>query len=115
MAHLLLILEPHGQRAERGRAGGEAAFAAMQAFAEELAAEGVLAGVNALRREGTRVQRRDGQAQLLDGPFAESKELVGGYFLLDGVSREQALAIAARCPAAQWATVEVRETGTCYE
>jgi len=115
MAHLLLILEPHGQRAERGRAAGEEAYAAMQTFADELAAEGVLLGVNALRREGTRVQRRAGESRMVDGPFAESKELVGGYFLLDGVSREQALAIAARCPAAEWATVEVRETGTCYE
>jgi hypothetical protein len=115
MSYLLLIVEPPGQREARGAAEGEAVFARMLAFAGELEARGVLRGVNALKRTGTRVSKRDGQVQALDGPFAETKELIGGYFLLDGVTREQALAIAADCPAAAWATVEVRETGTCYE
>lgn len=115
MGYMLLIVEPPGQREERGLAAGQEAFAQMQAFAGRLQAEGVLAGVNALKRTGTRVTRRAGRVQALDGPFAETKELVGGYFLLEGVSRERALEIAAECPAAAWATVEVRETGTCYE
>jgi hypothetical protein len=51
---------------------------------------------------------------LLDGPFAEAKEMIGGFFLLDVATREQALEWAARCPAAGWATVEVRETGPCF-
>jgi hypothetical protein len=50
----------------------------------------------------------------MDGPFAEAKEMVGGFFLLDCATREEAVAIAGRCPAAEWATVEVRETGPCY-
>jgi len=50
----------------------------------------------------------------LDGPFAETKELLGGFFLLDCDDAEQAIAIAERCPAAQWATVEVRQLGPCY-
>ena len=57
---------------------------------------------------------RAGQRRLLDGPFAEAKEMVGGYFLLDCATRDEAVAIAAQCPAAAWATVEVRETGPCY-
>jgi hypothetical protein len=61
------------------------------------------------------VQVRDGQTRLRDGPFAEAKEMVGGFFLLDCASRDEALAIAAQCPAAQWATVEVRAVGPCYE
>jgi hypothetical protein len=40
--------------------------------------------------------------------------MVGGYFRLTGISREQAMAIAAECPAAAWATVEVREMGPCF-
>ena len=55
-----------------------------------------------------------GKPTLLDGPFAETKEMVGGFFLLDCETREQAIAIASECPAAQWATVEVRELGPCH-
>jgi len=61
-----------------------------------------------------RIQVREGQRRTLDGPFAESKEMLGGFFLLRGVSWEEALAIAERCPAAGWATVEVRELGPCF-
>ena len=50
-----------------------------------------------------------------DGPFIETKEMVGGFFLLDGVDRDEAIAIAGRCPAAEWATVEVRALGPCYD
>jgi hypothetical protein len=51
---------------------------------------------------------------VLDGPFAEAKEMVGGFFLLNVPTKEDALAWAARCPAADWAAVEVRETGPCF-
>jgi hypothetical protein len=57
---------------------------------------------------------RAGKSNVLDGPFAEAKEMVGGFFLVDCASREEAVAIARQCPAAEWATVEVRETGPCY-
>ncbi|MBT9487808.1 MAG: dehydrogenase [Rubrivivax sp.] len=115
MSYLLLILEPPGQREARSPAEGEAVYAQMQAFAAGLQARGVLQSVNALKLARTRVTRRGAELQALDGPFTETKELIGGYFLLDGVTCEQALAIAADCPAAAYATVEVRETGTCYE
>jgi hypothetical protein len=63
----------------------------------------------------TRVQVRGGQAKWLDGPFAEAKEMIGGFFLIECAGAEEALAIAARCPAAEWATVEVRGLAPCYD
>lgn len=112
MSHALVILEQPGDRAARGQAGGEAAYAAMLAFAEQLKASGELVLTQALGSAQTRV--RAGQP-VLDGPFAECKELVGGIFILaPQVTRERAIAIAQACPAAQWATVELRELGPCY-
>jgi len=60
------------------------------------------------------LQRRDGRQDIVDGPFAEAKEMVGGFFLLDTASEDEALAIAAECPAAEWCSVEVRQLAPCY-
>lgn len=116
MPYMLLIHEPTGQRATRSRAEGEAVYARMVSFAQELQRSGHLVAVESLAHAdtGARVQKREGRAQVLDGPFSEAKEMVGGFFLLNCASREEALALAARCPAAEWATVEVRETGPCF-
>ena len=116
MPYMLLIVEPPGQRAERGLEGGKQAYAQMQAFAEDLKARGVLRGVESLASDaqGVRVQVRDGRQSLVDGPFAAAKEMVGGFFLVDCATRDEAVAIAAACPAAAWATVEVREVGPCW-
>ena len=81
MPYLLLIVEPEGQRQERGREAGEAVYQEMQHFAAELQARGVLQAVNSLASAGTRLKVRGGQRHVVDGPFAEAKELVGGYFL----------------------------------
>lgn len=116
MSYLLLIVEPVGQRATRNEAEGRAAYAAMQAFGESLAQAGQLAAVESLSGldGAARVAYEGGQPVVRDGPFAEAKEMIGGFFLLQNVDREQALAIAARCPAAQWATVEVRRLAPCF-
>jgi len=116
MSYMLLIIEPTGQRGTRTEAEGREAYAQMQRFGESLKAQGKLKAVESLasQRDAVRVSTRGGKAQLLDGPFAEAKEMIGGFFLLDGVSRDEALAIAQRCPAAEWATVEVRALGPCY-
>lgn len=115
MSYLLLILEPPGQRDTRSPAEGEAAYAAMTAFGERIKAQGQLVLMQSLARAQTRVRATaDGGSTQLDGPFTEAKELVGGFFLLQHCSREQALAWAADCPAAAWATVEVRELGPCF-
>ena len=85
-------------------------------FTEDLKRAGVLMATSSLATAATRLQRPEGAAasRLLDGPFAEAKEMIGGFFLLNCEKREEALAWAERCPAAAWATVEVRETGPCY-
>ncbi|PKO31116.1 MAG: dehydrogenase [Betaproteobacteria bacterium HGW-Betaproteobacteria-9] len=117
MSYMLLIHEPVGQRATRTEAEGRAAYAAMQAFGEGLAAEGKLKAVESLAglSSAVRVSQAGGHAQVLDGPFAEAKEMIGGFFLLQNVGREEAIAIAQRCPAAQWATVEVRPLAPCFD
>ncbi|WP_322034053.1 YciI family protein [Paraburkholderia sp. J76] len=116
MPYMLLIAEPRGQRDTRPQSEGEALYARMVEFADELAAEGKLIDAHALTADtgGARVQVREGRTSVVDGPFTESKEMVGGFFLVDCASRDEALAIARRCPAAQWASVEVRETGPCF-
>jgi hypothetical protein len=116
MPYLLLIHEPVGQRATRTQAEGEAVYGRMLKFAAELKSEGVLLGVESLASQdtATRLHVSAGKAQVLDGPFSEAKEMVGGFFLVNCATREEALAIAARCPAAEWATLEVRATGPCF-
>lgn len=114
--YMLLILEPPGQRATRSEAEGRAAYDRMLRYADELKARGVLTAAQSLRgdAEGVRVTVRDGKRTLVDGPFAEAKEMIGGYFLVNCTSRDEAVAIASRIPAAEWATVEVREFGPCF-
>jgi hypothetical protein len=112
MDYLLLIVEPPGQRATRSEAEGREAYAVMQRFADSLKARGKLVLAQALTSERQRLQVRKGK--VVDGPFAEAKEMVGGFFLLQNVTRDEAFAIAAQCPAAQFAAVEVRELGPCF-
>ncbi len=116
MTYMLLIVEPVGQRRERTEDEGRVLYDRMLAFSADLKARGLLQVSQSLKSDAdaTRVRVRGGRASMVDGPFAEAKEMIGGYFLLDCDSREQAVAIAAECPAAQWATVEVRELGPCF-
>ncbi|MGS5085242.1 YciI family protein [Hydrogenophaga sp. A37] len=116
MSYMLLIIEPEGQRATRTEAQGREAYAQMQRFGEGLAADGKLKAVESLAglSSAVRVSHAGGRAQVLDGPFAEAKEMIGGFFLLQNVDREEAIAIAQRCPAAQWCTVEVRPLAPCF-
>jgi hypothetical protein len=117
MSYMLLILEEGESRRSRSPEEGQAAYARMLRFGEDLTKRGLLRASDALRSdaEGVRLTVRGGKRIVVDGPFTESKEIVGGFFLLDCKTKEEALAIAAECPAAQWSTVEVRETGVCFE
>ena len=117
MAYMLLINEPVEQRSTRTREQGEAVYRQMTRFADELKAQGLLLAAESLatQKRASRVQVRDGRARVVDGPFAEAKEMIGGFLLLDCETREQAIAIAQRCPAAQWCTVEVRPLAPCYD
>jgi len=116
MPYMLLIHEPVGQRQQRTQAEGEAVYDRMVQFAGSLKSRGILRAVESLTSldGASRLQVRSGKARVIDGPFAEAKEMVGGFFLVDVPTREDAVAIARECPAAEWATVEVRETGPCY-
>lgn len=116
MPYMLLIIEPVGQRRERTEDEGRALYDRMLRFAGDLQTRGLLLSTQSLRSdaEGVRVQVRGGKRSMIDGPFSESKEMVGGYFLLACESKAEAVAIAAQCPAAEWATVEVREFGPCF-
>lgn len=116
MPYLLLIHEPRGQRATRTEAEGRAVYDRMLQSAAALKARGVLRAAESLRTDddAVRVRIRNGRRDVLDGPFSEAKEMVGGYFLVDCATRDEALAIAAELPAAEWATVEVRELGPCF-
>lgn len=117
MSYMLLIIEPPGQRLSRTEAEGRAVYERMVRFGQDLQARGLLQATESLASHAAaaRVQRRDGQAQVLDGPFAEAKEMVGGFFLIDCRSFDEAVAIARECPAAEWATVEVRALAPCYD
>jgi hypothetical protein len=71
---------------------------------------GVLVNVKALRSpdSATTVRVRDGDADIVDGPFAVTKEVLAGFYLVECADLDEALALAARIPPASWGTVEVR-------
>lgn len=116
MPYMLLIMEPTGQRETRTEDEGRALYQRMLDFGADLKERGLLLATESLRSdaEGARVQVRGGKRTVMDGPFSEAKEMVGGFFLLACESRAEAVEIAAACPAAEWATVEVRAFGPCY-
>jgi hypothetical protein len=117
MSYMLLIQEPVGQRATRTDAEGRAVYEQMLRFGEALRDEGVLLGGQSLAplSRATRVRVEAGKTRAVDGPFAEAKEMIGGFFHVDVATHEEAVALAARCPAAAWAIVEVRALAPCYE
>lgn len=116
MSYMLLIQEPVGQRATRTESEGRALYERMLRFGETLREEGVLLGAQSLAplSGAARVRLDNGKARVLDGPFAEAKEMIGGFYHVNVATREEAVALAARCPAAEWATIEVRALAPCY-
>ncbi len=87
------------------------AVAAMGRFNEELATAGVLLSLDGLHpsSEGARVAfAGGGKPSVTDGPFAETKEILGGYWLIDVPSKQEAVAWASRCPASEREMIEVR-------
>lgn len=115
MPYLMLIQE-RGERRTWSLEQARRAAERMMRFRDDLEARGVLATSSSLRpdSEGVRIELRGGKRIVTDGPFAESKEILGGFFILECKSREEAIAIAGACPATEWGTVEVREMNpTC--
>ncbi|HZW13380.1 MAG TPA: YciI family protein [Noviherbaspirillum sp.] len=117
MPYMLLILEPPAQRKTRSEAEGQAVYERMLRFADDLQTRGLLLAAESLgsHSNAARVQVQGGQRRVMDGPFAEAKEMIGGFFLINTEIREEAISIAAQCPAAEWCTVEVRSLAPCYE
>jgi hypothetical protein len=116
MTYMLLIVEPVEQRQTRTEAEGRELYASMLEFGDELKSRGKFLGSESLRSQtdAARVQVRGGKTQVIDGPFTEAKEMIGGFFLLNCETKAEAITIAEECPAAQWCTVEVRELAPCY-
>lgn len=79
-------------------------------FTREVAASGHLVGGEALQptSSATTVRVREGKTVVTDGPFAETKEQLGGYYLIEAADLDEAVRIAARIPGAQWGSIEVR-------
>jgi hypothetical protein len=117
MAYMLLVVEKPGDRAARSEGEGEARYERMLRYSADLKERGLLTMSQSLKTDsiGVRVTGQSTKVVVRDGPFAEAKEMVGGFFLLTCETREQALNIARACPAAEWAEIEVRELGPCFQ
>jgi hypothetical protein len=91
--------------AEQGKVLGE-----YMDFAKSISSGGQYRAGNRLdsTAKATTVRVRDGKRLVTDGPFAETKEQLGGYFLIEAKDLDEALAIAARVPGARWGSIEVR-------
>jgi len=110
MKYLLLV---YGQESDWANLTPEQNAAMMQEygqFAQEITQKGKNLGSNRLKpvATATTVRIRDGKRLITDGPFAETKEQLGGYFLVEANDLDEAISIAARIPAARHGSVEVR-------
>jgi hypothetical protein len=83
----------------------------MMAYNEELTKAGVLLALDGLHptSKGARVSFSGGRGKVTDGPFAEAKEVIGGYWIIQAKSKEEAVEWASRCPAGEGDTIEVRQ------
>jgi hypothetical protein len=89
----------------------EQGLAAYRAYTEALTNAGVLKGWNRLETSpaATTVRAANGKPQVLDGPYADSKEQLGGFYIIDVASADEALEWAAKIPSAPYGPVEVRQ------
>ncbi len=102
---------PAAERAGEGFAPPADAVEKMMKFNEELAKAGALIGLDGLHPvlKGARVKFAEGKPAVTDGPFIESKEVIGGYWLIITKSKEEAVEWARRCPAADGDCIEIRQ------
>ena len=110
MQYVLLIHAAESRFATMTREAGEAVMQAYGAFTRELFATGRAGDCAALEptHTATTVRVRQGRRTVQDGPFAETREQLGGYYLVEAKDLDEARAIAARIPSALWGSVEVR-------
>jgi len=107
MKYMLLIYDKEKTLSEGER---EKCYAESTQLTHDLHAKGQFLAASPLHpvATATSVRIRDGKRLITDGPFAETHEQLGGYFLVDAQDLDEAIAIAARIPAAKRGTVEVR-------
>ena len=110
MRYMLLICSDEAQEANPTPQEVEALMAAYGAFHEELAGAGAFIDGARLQptTTATTVRVREGETLTTDGPFAETKEQMGGFYLIEAKDLDEALAWAAKVPSAQHGSVEVR-------
>jgi hypothetical protein len=110
MQYLLMLYINEAGWPKLSKAEQEQGMAAYAAYTESLKKAGVLVGFNRLQPSSTAavIRSSDGKPQVLDGPFAESKEQLGGYYLIDVRDLDTAKSWAARCPTTGHGAVEVR-------
>lgn len=110
MRYLLMICADEEAIGALSPDEGSAMMAEYGAFGQEMASRGVLQGGERLRptSDATTVQVRDGKVLTADGPFAETKEQIGGYFVVECGHLDEAIEVAAKLPGAHQGTIEVR-------
>jgi hypothetical protein len=108
MQYLLLIYQNEVDAAKAG--DRTAVINEYRAFTESIIQSGQFKGGNGLQSTATAttVRARDGKTLTTDGPFAETREQLGGYYLVDAKDLDEAIAIAARIPSARTGAIEVR-------
>jgi hypothetical protein len=106
--YMLLVYEEEVDAAEQAERGRELPM--LVELHRSLREAGLLVGFQSLRstESATSVRVRDGQTEIIDGPFAVTKEVLAGYYVLECADLDDALKQAARLPMAPWATIEVR-------
>jgi hypothetical protein len=110
MKYLLMIYGNEAAMKTASKADSDQMLAAYGAYIESMAKAGVMLGRNRLQpsASATTVRVANGKTQVLDGPYAETKEQLGGYVLIDVPDLDAALSWAARCPGASHGAMEVR-------
>jgi hypothetical protein len=105
---LLIYADP--STAPRSEDEGNALFGAYQAFTKDLRASGTYVAGDPLAppTSATTVRVRDGKLAVTDGPFAETKEWLGGFLIIEASSLDDALEVAKKCPGTRYGPVEIR-------
>ncbi|MDB5460321.1 MAG: PhnB protein [Caulobacteraceae bacterium] len=110
MQYMLLIIRDDAVMTQAAPEQRSQMMGAFMAYTQAMREAGVLVAGDALQPSSTAttVRVRDGQTQVLDGPYAEAKEQLGGYYLIEAPDLDSALSWAARCPGAAFGAIEVR-------
>jgi len=114
MEYMLLIYGSEAEGKKMSQEDGQKIYQEYMTFTQDLTKSGKNKGGNPLEQTATAttVRVRNGKTMVTDGPFAETKEQLGGYYLIDVPDLDAALAWSARCPAAGHGIVEVRPVRT---